>query len=155
VKRVELPAKEVPTVEVAQERLVACQRELDAVERSGAPAGEVRRFVTKAQGAAAELARADGAGLTASPVRLTAARLAGIALLAVSAEVSSAIGAAIEAGSPFSETIVVGLGGDYCGYIVDGSDHDAGTYESLTSPFDPTADGVLAGAAVELLASLA
>jgi hypothetical protein len=114
----------------------------------------LRRLTTKLQGATAEFARASGAGLLAAPVTLTAIRLGNVAFLGISAEVSYAIGAAIEKESPFSHTVVVGLSNGYCGYITDRDDYGEATYESLSSPFGPASAVVLAREAISLLRDL-
>jgi hypothetical protein len=146
---VQLPFKAGADRAVAEEQLAAYEHELRAAidEESGTR----RQLITKVQGARVELERAEGRASGATAVTLTAVRLGDLALLAVSAEVSSAIGAAIEAGSPFPVTVVVGYAGDYCGYITDAADYERQTYESLISPYEASAGDGVVRSAVTLL----
>jgi neutral ceramidase len=138
---------------VAEEQLAAYERELQAAIDE--EFGTRRQLITKVQGARAEVERAEGRAVGATAVTLTAARLGDLALLAISAEVSSGIGAAIEAHSPFPVTLVVGYAGDYCGYITDAADYERQTYESLISPYEANAGDGLVRSAVTLLDRLA
>lgn len=151
----DLPAKVVPTIETASSRVAVCKRELDAARQSRQDPKHIRRLETKVQGATADLARSNGRGLSASPVRLFGVRIGPVAVLAVSAEVSSHVAAAIEADSPFEDTIVVGLANGYCGYVVGDCDGEGETYESLTSPFASEAAPHLVRDSLSLLREMA
>jgi hypothetical protein len=151
---VQLPEKVAVPVPEAEATLRACEGELRQARESGADAGTLRRLTTKVQGATRELVRANGAGTSETPVMISVVRLGSLAFAGISAEISSAIGAAIEAGSPVAETVVVGLSNGYCGYITDPGDYSSGTYESLSSAFQPQAAEALAQEAVSLLRGL-
>jgi hypothetical protein len=85
---------------------------------------------------------------------LTAWRVGSSAWLFAPAELSTLVGRAIEAGSPFGDTLVVGYAGGYAGYVVDRPHYAAQTYEARASPFAPEAADALVVAAEELLERL-
>ncbi len=73
------------------------------------------------------------------PLRLAAARIGGVGLVGISAEVLTGVGQAIKRGSPFAHTLIVTHCGGAQGYLPPTELYKEGGYEIETSPFAPGA----------------
>lgn len=77
-----------------------------------------------------------------------------IALLGMSVEPFAAIGLAIQAGSPFAQTLVSGYCGLSFAYLPTADAYPLGGYEIEITPFAPEAAGIATAAAIALLHEL-
>lgn len=78
-----------------------------------------------------------------------------VALLAVPGELTAVPAWLIETASPFAQTRIIGYANGYNGYLPDLALYDAGTYESLASPYATGCGERIAQSGVALLRSLA
>ena len=92
------------------------------------------------------------------PITLAAVRVGPAALLFHPAELYTYYGLAIQRGSPFASTLVVGYADGYVGYLTDPRAYQRSEYAAVKVPtilnypqFAPDAAQVMTDAAVELL----
>lgn len=147
-----LPFRQFPSADAAQRQLEAFEADLARQRAAGLPHGEIRKAVTRVEGAQAQLHMAQSLGGAVSiETQVQALRLGPVALFSVPGEPFTQIVLDIKAKSPAQSTLAVSYGNDYCGYFPDRPSIIAGTYEALTSPFDETAGEMLKQAAITLL----
>ena len=98
---------------------------------------------------------------TTLPIILSAIRLGDVALLFHPAELYSYYGLAMQRGSPFKNTFVIGYADGYVGYLPDPKAYERGEYAASTvptilnyPPFTPNAAREMAAAAIDLLKKL-
>jgi neutral ceramidase len=145
VSPIKLALRPLPPLEIAQQQLDQLQAELEDARRADRPPGEIRKAITKVEGAQIQLTRVQSeahAAFVETQIQLI--KIGPLALLAIPGEPFASTVLAIKAKSPIRPTAVVSYGNDYRGYFPDAAAIDAGTYEALTSPFDETAADQLA-----------
>jgi neutral ceramidase len=152
ITSVNLPYRKFPTVEAAQKQVKEFEADLARQRAAGLPGGEVRKAVTRLEGAQAQLAMANNFyGTTFTESQVQALRIGPLAFLSLPGEPFTQNVKDIKQRSPVHPTAVVSYGNDYCGYFPDAVSVAAGTYESLISPFNETIGEQLTQVAVKLL----
>jgi hypothetical protein len=153
VTPVQLTLRHFPPVDVAQKQIETLEVELEQKRATGLPAGEIRKAVTKLEGAHGQLDMAQSYGDTKTVNTLVQMlRIGPMALVTMPGEPFTHIVLEIKKHSPIHPTFVVSYGNDYRGYFPDAVSVAAGTYEALTSPYDETAGDKLVQTALALLA---
>ncbi len=99
-------------------------------------------------------------GQTGLPITLGAIGLGSLGLVFHPAELYSYYGLAIQHGSPFADTMVVGYADGLIGYLPDPQAYHDGEYAAIVvpkildfPPFTPTAASEMTAAAIDLLKS--
>ncbi|MCC7129495.1 MAG: hypothetical protein B6D39_07180 [Anaerolineae bacterium UTCFX2] len=152
ISPVKLALRPLPSLEDAQSQLNQLQTELDNMRQAKRPHGEIRKAVTKVEGAQVQLARIqENSGAAFVDTQVQVLRIEPLAFLTIPGEPFASTVLAIKAESPANPTVVVSYANDYRGYLPDAASITAETYEALTSPFDETAASQLTQAAMALL----
>ncbi len=152
VSPVKLALRPLPSIEVVQTQLDQLQAELEDMRRMNQPHGEIRKAITRVEGAQVQKAMAQGyANAAFIETQVQAIRVGPLALLALPGEPFASTVLEIKAKSPIQPTAVVSYGNDYRGYFPDEASIAAGTYEALTSPFYESAAAQLAQTGLALL----
>jgi len=149
----DLALRHFPSVDEARKKIETLEAELKQKRAAGLPAGEIRKAVTKLEGAQGQLDMAQSYGDTktvATVVQLL--RIGPVALVTMPGEPFTHIVLEIKKHSPIHPTFVVSYGNDYRGYFPDAVSVAAGTYEALMSPYDETIGDKLIQTALTLLA---
>ena len=152
VSPLKLSLRPLPSAETAENQLNQLSAELERMRSANAPHGEIRKAVTRMEGAQVQLARAQSSGgETSVDTQVQVLRIGPLALLTLPGEPFASTVLKIKAQSPVHPTAIVSYGNDYRGYFPDTAAIKAETYEALTSPFNETAADRLAQAGLALL----
>ncbi len=152
VRPVRLALRKLPSIEAAQSQLSQLQAELERMRANNMPHGEIRKAVTRIEGAQTQLLMKQRFGnTTAVDTEVQLIKIGPLALLALPGEPFASTVLAIKAKSPLDPTAIVSLGNGNGGYFPDAASFAAGTYEALDSPYDETAADRLAQAGLALL----
>jgi hypothetical protein len=152
ISNIELALRHFPSVEEAKKKITVLEIDLEQKRTAGLPAGEVRKAVTKLEGAQGQLDMAQSYADTKTvETQVQMLRIGPMALVTMPGEPFTHIVLEIKKHSPIHPTFVISYGNDYRGYFPDAASVVAGTYEALTSPFDETVVGKLVQTALALL----
>ncbi|MGD0707900.1 MAG: hypothetical protein ABSA51_05545, partial [Anaerolineaceae bacterium] len=152
VTQVQLTLRHFPPVDIAQKQIETLEAELEQKRAAGLLPGEIRKAVTKLEGAHGQLDMAQSYGDTKTVGTLVQMlRIGPMALVTMPGEPFTHIVLEIKKQSPIHPTFVVSYGNDYRGYFPDAVSVAAGTYEALTSPYDETVGDKLVQTALALL----
>ncbi len=152
ISQVKLTLRPMPSIETAQSQLSQLQAELERMRAANEPPGEIRRAVTRVEGAQTQLLRNQSYGNTTSVItQIQLVKIGPLALLALPGEPFASTVLAIKAKSPIHPTAIISLGNGNGGYFPDAASIAAGTYEALDSPYDETAADELTQAGLNLL----
>ncbi|HUH97708.1 MAG TPA: neutral/alkaline non-lysosomal ceramidase N-terminal domain-containing protein [Anaerolineales bacterium] len=152
ISPVKLPVRNFPPLEAARKQVEQLQAELARMRAAGLPHGEIRKAVTRLEGAQAQLIMVQSAGdLDTTDTQVQVLRIGPLALAALPGEPFTRLVLEIKDRSPVQPLLVVSYGNDYRGYFPDAASVAAGTYEALFSPYDETASRELVQAALALL----
>ncbi len=155
ISQVKLTLRALPSVEHAQSQLSLLNAELERMRANNMPPGEIRKAVTRLEGAQVQLTRKQRFGnATFVETEVQLIKIGPLALLALPGEPFASTVLAIKAKSPLHPTAIVSLGNGNGGYFPDAASFTAGTYEALDSPYDETAADQLAQAGLALLRGL-
>jgi len=150
--QLELPFRNFPSAEEAQRQIEARQKELDELEAAGAAHGDIRKALTRLQGAQGQLLlRAALAGKSSVETEIQALALDDFTLLGLPGEPFTRIVLDIKDESPFEHTALVSYANDETGYFPDSQSFQTGTYEALISPYQQDVAGQISRAAIQLL----
>lgn len=136
VSTVELPLKTFPAKDEADRILLALKEELNQLQQDSAPSGDIRKVVTKIQGAEILMLQAEqyqGQRSLSADVQLI--RLGDIAIAGIPGEPFSKTILDIKAGVEPSKAILVGYANDYKGYFPESVEGLPDSYEDYVSPF--------------------
>lgn len=148
----QLPYRRFPPLEEAQRQLAAVQAELEQMRAAGRPAGDLRKAITRVEGAQGQLVMSQNYGAqTGAETQMQVLRVGELAVVALPGEPFTRIGLNIKSGSPVKHTIIVSYANDYSGYFPDRESVLAGSYEALISPYDETVGEQLAQTTLQLL----
>jgi hypothetical protein len=152
IQPVELPFRPFPPPEEAESEVERLRAELAALEAAGAAHGEIRRAITRVEGA-------EGQALMARELEGQRSRHTQVQVLDLEAAVLVGL-----PGEPFTRTVlevkerscrpytaVVSYANDECGYFPDAASIAVGTYEALISPYGADAAERLRDTALSLL----
>jgi neutral ceramidase len=136
IEPIDLTFRPFPSEDEARRETERFQSDLERLQSSGASHGELRRAMTRAEGAMAReilIRELEGKGRMRS--QLQALAIGPLALVALPGEPFTQIVLDIKAESRQSHTAVVSYGNDEAGYFPDAQAFATGTYESLISPY--------------------
>jgi hypothetical protein len=149
---VELQFRPFPAPEVAQKEVARLQAELETLKASGASHGEIRRAITRVEGATGQAQMTKefaGRSSIASQVQLLS--IGDLALVGLPGEPFTRTVLDIKAGSPKPFTAVVSYANADEGYFPDAISIEKGSYEALISPYGADVANELREAATGLL----
>ncbi len=133
---VELKFRSFPPVEVAQREKERLQAELEAMKAAGAEHGEIRRAITRLEGATGQLLMAQElAGRSSNQSQVQALIINDLGIIGIPGEPFTRTVLDIKAGSPIANTMVISYANDYQGYFPDAISIQEGSYEALISPY--------------------
>jgi neutral ceramidase len=152
---IQLPLREFGSVEAARAEATSLELEWKAMLASGEPAGELRKAMTRAEGAQAQVMMAElYAGKQYLDSTIQAIRIGGLSLVGLPGEIFTATVLALKAMGTNRTVAVVGYANDYCGYFPDQKAVKANTYEALVSPFSASVAEVLVSQVAKLIEEL-
>lgn len=152
---VDFPFRIFPDEEDAAREIQERESDLKKLEAAGAPHGEIRKALTRLQGAQAQaLLRTALAGKTGVHTELQMLFMDDFALLGIPGEPFTRIVQSIKQNSPFEQTAVVSYANDEAGYFPDDASFKQGTYEALISPYQQDVAVRIAVQAAQLLESV-
>jgi neutral ceramidase len=152
---IQLPLREFGSVEAARAEAISLELEWKAMLASGEPAGELRKAMTRAEGAQAQVMMAElYAGKQYLDSTIQAIRIGGLSLVGLPGEIFTATVLALKAMGTNRTVAVVGYANDYCGYFPDQKAVKANTYEALVSPFSASVAEVLVSQVAKLIEEL-
>jgi hypothetical protein len=137
---------------VAQKEVARLQAELETLKASGASHGEIRRAITRVEGATGQAQMTKefaGRSSIASQVQLLS--IGDLALVGLPGEPFTRTVLDIKAGSPKPFTAVVSYANADEGYFPDAISIEKGSYEALISPYGADVANELREAATGLL----
>jgi hypothetical protein len=152
IQPVHLNYRHFPSEVDAQAQLEQLEADLARMQSAGLPHGEIRKAVTRVEGAQVQLSMIKNYGSSSfAETQVQVLRIGPLALVAIPGEPFTQTVLDIKAHSPAQSTAVISYANDYCGYFPDAASISAGTYEALTSPYDESAAKQLAQAALALI----
>jgi neutral ceramidase len=152
---IQLPLREFGSVEAARAEATNLELEWKAMLASGEPAGELRKAMTRAEGAQAQVMMAElYAGKQYLDSTIQAIRIGGLTLVGLPGEIFTETVLALKAMGTNRTVAVVGYANDYCGYFPDRKAVKANTYEALVSPFSAKVAEVLVSQVATLIEDL-
>ena len=136
VTPMELRFRHFPPLEVAQRELERLQAELETLKAAGAAHGDIRRAITRVEGATGQALMAkELAGRTLNESQIQVLEVGDLALVGVPCEPLTHAVLEIKGESPHPYTAVVSYANDYQGYFPDAGSIAEGDYEALISPY--------------------
>ncbi len=149
---VELKFRSFPGVEEAQYRVEQLQAALDELKAAGAPHGELRRAITRLEGATGQvvLARQLGGGTHGSS-EVQVLKMGDLALVGLPGEPFTGTVLQIKERSASPHTAVISYANDDQGYFPDPVSVAAETYEALISPYGADVAEMLRDVALQFL----
>ena len=152
VEPVELKFRSLPRVEEAQRKLDQLQAALEELKAAGASHGELRKAITRVEGAAGQVKLAkESAGRTQSGGQVQVLKMADLALVGLPGEPFTRTVLEIKERSDYPYTAVIGCANDDQGYFPDAVSVAGGTYEALISPYGPDVADMLRDVALQFL----
>jgi neutral ceramidase len=148
---IELKFRPFPSAADASHELAQLKAKLDALKASGAAHGEIRKAITKVEGASGQALMAkelEGRRGNKSQVQLL--QIGDLALVGLPGEPFTRTVMEIKQNYP-QPTAVISYANDYQGYFPDPNSVAMGNYEALISPYGPDVAGQLRDTAIELL----
>lgn len=136
----------------AQQQLDHFKEELESLKASHASHGEIRKAVTRVEGAASQVSMAkelEGRSGNKSQVHLL--KIGDLALVGLPGEPFTRTVLEIKQGSPYANTAILSYANDYRGYFPDRVSIAMGNYEALISPYGADVAERLSQTAVDLL----
>lgn len=121
----------------------------------GESAGELRKALTRAEGAQAQLMMAElYAGKQHLESSLQVIRIGSLLLVGLPGEIFTETVLSLKAMGKGRKLAVIGYANDYCGYFPDQKAVNANTYEALVSPFSASVADVLVSQVTKLIEEL-
>lgn len=149
---VTLSYRQFPTRANSLQQLAELESSLHRLRSSSADHGEIRKAVTKVEGAQAQLAMIESyAGISAVTTQVQVLRIGDLILLGLPGEPFTRTVLNLKAHDTAKRIAVISYANDYRGYFPDVDAVKAGTYEALISPFDSAASEVLSQAVLALI----
>ena len=137
---VDLPLKEFPTIQEANELIQTLRAELTEKQKANAPAAEMRKIVTKAEGAEILLQQIrQFESVKSLPAKLQLLRFGPLSLVGVPGEPFSKTFLDIKERTHPQKIMLIGYANDCKGYFPESAPGLPGTYENFVSPFSSDA----------------
>jgi neutral ceramidase len=154
VKAAELKFRPFPTPEIAAMELARQRAELEVLQASQASHGEIRRAITRVEGATGQASMAaELAGRLANQSQIQMILIGDLGMVGLPGEPFTRTVLEIKAGSPKPFTAVTSYANDYQGYFPDAQAIEEESYEALISPYNAEVADILRDAALDLLRS--
>ena len=151
-KRVDLPLRDMPSVEEAQREVEDKRAALDQAKAEGMPVEELGKLVAEVGRVEHRLLLAKRAGgATALPTEVQVFRIGDIVVVGLPGEVFFEFGKTIKKRSGHEHTMVISLSNDYPGYVPTSEAYAQGGYEANSTLFAPGAGEQLAEEALEAI----
>ncbi len=151
----ELPLRAFGNVEAARAEANKLELESKAMLERGESAGELRKALTRAEGAQAQLMMAElYAGKQHLESSLQVIRIGSLLLVGLPGEIFTETVLSLKAMGKGRKLAVIGYANDYCGYFPDQKAVNANTYEALVSPFSASVADVLVSQVTKLIEEL-
>jgi len=148
----DLKFRPFPSPEDAQIELERFQAELEALKASGSSHGEVRRAITRVEGATGQVLMAkEIAGQSSNSSQMQMLSIGDLGLIGIPGEPFTHTVLDIKEQSPKPLTGVISYANDYQGYFPDALSIEAGSYEALISPYGADVADMLRATATDLL----
>jgi neutral ceramidase len=152
IEPLDLSFRSFPADEEVQREIKHSQSELARLQQSGASHGEIRRAMTRAEGAVArEWLIRELNGMDRMHTQLQILEVGALSLVGLPGEPFTRIVLDIKARSGRPHTAVVSYCGDEAGYFPDRQAFAEGTYEALITPYRDDVGDLLTDRAVRLL----
>ncbi|MEA4811668.1 MAG: neutral/alkaline non-lysosomal ceramidase N-terminal domain-containing protein [Anaerolineaceae bacterium] len=136
MQQIELPLREFGSVETARSKAKALEQSWQEMKASGEASAELRKAMTKAEGAQAQVMMAEFyAGRKSIPSYIHFIKIGAFDIIGIPGETFTRTVLEIKALGDGQGTVVCSYSNDYCGYFPDPISVQAGTYEALVSPF--------------------
>jgi neutral ceramidase len=149
---VDLKFRPIPSREDAQAELEELQDQLEALKASGASHGEIRKAITRVEGATGQVQMAEEiSGRSSNRSQMQMLSIGDLGLVGVPGEPFTHTVLDIKAESPRAFTGVISYANDYQGYFPDAHSIQEGSYEALISPYGAEVADTLANTAKDLL----
>lgn len=149
---VELPFRPFPGHAEAQQELEHFKEELEGLKASHAPHGEIRKAVTRVEGATGQASMAkELEGRSGNKSQVHVLKIGDLVLVGLPGEPFTRTVLEIKQGSPHANTTVLSYANDYQGYFPDRVSIAMETYEALISPYGADVAERLSQAALDLL----
>ena len=144
ISNIKLPLRDFGSLSAAKAEATKLELDWKALLASGEPTGELRKAMTRAEGAQAQMMMAElYAGKQYLESTIQVVRIGSLLLAALPGEVFTETVLALKARRSDRSIAVVGYANDYCGYFPDQKAVKANTYEALVSPFSASVADVL------------
>jgi hypothetical protein len=152
IASIELNFRPFPSAAEASRELSQLQVELEALKASGAAHGEIRKAITKVEGATGQALMAkELEGRSGNKSQVQVLEIGDLALVGLPGEPFTRAVLEIKQKSPH-RTAVVSYANDYQGYFPDSTSIALGSYEALISPYGANVADRLRDVTIELLA---
>ena len=152
---IKLPLRDFGSLQEARAEATQLELEWKAMLSSGESAGELRKAMTRAEGAQAQVMMAElytGKQYLESSIQVV--QVGNFLLAALPGEVFTETVLTIKAAGRDRSLAVVGYANDYCGYFPDQKAVKSNTYEALVSPFSAGVADVLVSQVTKLIEEL-
>jgi hypothetical protein len=132
---VDMPVKDLPSLEEAQQEYEKTREAVEALDRETAGEGDIRLVETEFHGARANLKLVKYGFLQNNTAEVDLITLGDVALVAIPGEMFVSLGLAIKRQSPFTRTIILGYANDAIGYIPSREAYQEKGYEARRTLF--------------------
>jgi hypothetical protein len=155
-KQVQLPVRNLPSLDEATLGVERAQERLDALRAINADKAEIEAATFTTKRAYMTLGRVEAhGGKSTSPVELHVMQIGSAVIVGVEGEPFAEIGLEIKQRSPFPDTWFGGYTGGWAGYIPIADAYPEGGYEVDITPFAPSAASILVESTISVLNELA
>ncbi len=152
---IHLPLREFGNVEDARVEAEKFALAYKAMVERGEPAGELRKAMTRVEGAQAQVMMAElYAGKASLDSVIQVIRIGSLILVGLPGEVFTETVLTLKSIGNGRKIAVMGYANDYCGYFPDQKAVNANTYEALVSPFSASVAEVLVRQVNQLIEEL-
>jgi neutral ceramidase len=148
----DLNFRSFPPFDEAQQEVERFQAKLEALKAAGAAPGEIRKAVTRVEGATGQTQMAKALlGRSGNKSQIQVMEIGDLALVGVPGEPFTRTVLEIKQQSPYPYTAVVSYSNDYQGYFPDAISISEGSYEALISPYGADVAEQLRDSVLDLL----
>ena len=152
IAEIKFPLRDFGSLETARAEAAKLELEWKAMLASGEPAGELRKAMTRAEGAQAQLMMAElYAGKQYLESSIQVFQVGNLLIAALPGEIFTETVLTLKALKSDRALAVVGYANDYCGYFPDQKAVKSNTYEALVSPFSASVADVLVSQVTKLI----
>jgi neutral ceramidase len=152
VEPIDLPFRHFPSQSEAEKELEELQNQLSSLKNSGAEHGEIRKALTRVEGATGQLLMGkELEGISSYQSQLQVIMINDLALVGLPGEPFTRTVLDIKRSSPIPDTAIVSYANDSRGYFPDAETIAKRSYEALISPYGAEVSAHLFEMAIKLL----